>query len=738
MNAPDAKVTVSQSTLLRVGGVLAFSWLLWAANSTWYIAGGFVHPLGAILSVFLYGLFFLYGFLTLQATLPKNYAAYVIAGMAIGLVVRTFVLTSVLRPGIETDGLAISLSAAQAVVAGHDPYAMDHIGAFSQYHLSPEFNTPRIDGSVVSSVTYPALSFLLYVIPVITGMDPRWISVGAFILCMIVLAAMSPPSLRTIVPLVLFVDPNFINYILGLQDISYVPLVAGAAYFWTEMPVLAGVLLGLGACVKQEPWLAGPFFALGVYLSRTTSDRLNATVRAAGAAAIAFLVPNLPFIVENPGAWLRGALDPFGGQNVEWGSGLISVFLATGTSVPRWVLTATAAVIYIVLFALVWRTWPKLRHAAWLVPGLSLFFAPRSLENYYLYLAPICLASWLGQTEGAMAFKAALVQRWQGSQLLKLLAAGALPIVLAGCAHPFASVSVEQLVDSRESGFTDKLVVDVHNQSSAPLTPTYLVIVGGTKQYLWKCERACAPIAAGSTRRAVIGSAGYAAAVPDGTGAAVVVVSSKTGDEAESAGVAVPETTLHLGNACLCAPADLSYSVPAGWNVNLADVASGVVHYDAGTSLGSITLTLTPGGLRMWRYERVDTTFVPFERPVEVGVSKDVLYEGGLSPTQYAGVAVDDGYGHTELFVWGPGARTQAYQGPGGVIIVEPAATQRYLVVDARRFLTVSHLVPSPSYTLSFVIGAMQPKATLSATFTGFHVSAVENRLPPPPQQPGG
>lgn len=734
---PSSGDIAAGDTLVRLGGVLASTWLLWAATDTWYIASGFVHPLGALLAAILYALFFLYGFLTLQQKLPDRYATYIICGLAIALVVRTVVVTSILRPGIETDGLAISLSAAQATVAGQNPYAMDHIGAFSQYHLSPEFNTPKVDGSVVSTVTYPALSFLLYVVPELVHMDPRWVSVGAFILTIVVLGAMAPRQLRTLVPLVVLIDPTFIDYVLGLQDIVYVPLVAAAAYFWTDMPVLAGALLGLGCSIKQEPWLAVPLFAIGVFRSRS-GDRREASiavVRALAAAACTFFATNIPFIIEGPVAWLRGVLDPFIGENVQWGSGLVSLMLANDVQVPRWVYSALGAAVYLALAATVWRTWPKLRHATWLVPGLSLFFAPRSLENYTLYLLPVCLASWLGSLDTARAWKAAFIERCRSSRVWSALASAAAAVIVAGCGQAATSVDIARLVDSKGSGFADRMDIAVHNAGSRPLEATYLVIVDGTRQYLWKCVASCSPVGPGSTSRVTIAPTGYAAAVPAGSGTVAVVVDRRTGDEFESEAAVVPDGTLHLPNACLCAVADLAYPVPAGWRINLADVATRVVRYSQSSRLGSLSLTLVPSPLRLWKSEAISQDFIPFDHPVWLDVSKTVYYSGGTSPTQYAGVEVADQAGHRELFVWGAGARPIAYQGPGGVVVIEPAGRQRRLFVDAGAFAGAAHFAPALPWKFSLVVAAREPAPPMTVTFSGVDLSPGENVVEHPSSQ---
>lgn len=735
---------MADSQLLRIGGILSLSWLLWAANSTWFIAGGFVHPLGATLSVFLYGLFFVLGFVTLRATLPSGYTSYVVGTMALALILRTFVLTSVLRPGIETDGLAISLSAANDVLGGRNPYVTDHAAAFGQYHLSPEFNTPKIDGTVVTEVTYPALSFLLYAAPEALNIDPRWVSVSAFIVTIILLTMIAPSGLRTLAPLVVFIDPNFINYVLGLQDMTYVPLMMLAAYFWTEAPVIAGVLLGLAAAIKQEPWLAVPFFAIGV-LASTDGDaraRFRRAAIALAAVAVAFFIPNMPFIVANPAAWFHGVMDPFAGKNVEWGSGLVALALSGSVHIDRWMLTALGAIAYLAMIVAAIRGWPRIRDALWLAPGFSLFFAPRSLENYYMFLIPVCLASWLGQTENARAFKTRFIERLSGVPFARILAASATAIVLFGCSSPQVAVKVTSIGDSRHAGLIDTLSLVVSNGAAAPLALKYLVIVDGRQQYRWNCLSGCDPLEPGRARMVVIRAPDYAAAVPPESGVAAVAVDSTTGSEFESDFAATPSLNTpngaHLPNACLCVTADLGYVVPAGWEVNQADVATGVVRYASSGDRGSVTMTLTPGPLRSWKYQTISRSFVPFDHPVAAALTKGLPYSGGTSPSSYAGISIDDGDGHSLLFTWGKVARTVAYQGQSGVVVVEPESSQKDLIIAFQPFASAAHLESKPVYTISFVIAAMEPAPPMTATFSGVRVSDPENMIASPIRRSSG
>ena len=74
------------------------------------------------------------------------------------------------------------------------------------------------------------------------------------------------------------------------------------------------ILLGLAMAVKQTPWLIVPFVVPGSCWNRGAGDgwaqAARDGLRYAGIAVAAFLVPNLPYLLASPGAWLHGVLTP--------------------------------------------------------------------------------------------------------------------------------------------------------------------------------------------------------------------------------------------------------------------------------------------------------------------------------------------------------------------------------------------------------------------------------------------
>src|SRR6202043_4107933 len=100
----------------------------------------------------------------------------------------------------------------------------------------------------------------------------------------------------------------------GVTDSLFVPLLIGAAVGWDRFGSERGprawrgpVCLGLAMAVKQTPWLILPFVVAGIVLEsrrlRDWAKGLRDGLRYLAIAAVAFLVPTLPYLLNSPRAW---------------------------------------------------------------------------------------------------------------------------------------------------------------------------------------------------------------------------------------------------------------------------------------------------------------------------------------------------------------------------------------------------------------------------------------------------
>lgn len=436
--------------------------------------------------------------------------ARVLALTTLGLTIGAFLLWSFLQihatPSYGTDEIAFDQYAAQLLQHGLNPYTHSMASAFSLFHVSPDGYTFLLNGQPVTSLSYPALSFLLYVPFLLAGWSSQLavaINVLAWAIAIVLAFTLLPKPLR---PLAIVIGSFsvYISYAVGgVTDALFVPLLIGAVYKWDQFPRLTGiaayrgpVLLGLAMAVKQTPWLVLPFLVAGVALEANRmggrSEALRTGCRYLAIAFAAFLVPNLPFIVMAPHPWLSGVLTPIASHNVPAGQGLIGLTLYLGLGGGS---LATYTVALVVVFVALWLafvvTYPTLKAWAVVCPAIVLFFSARSFGSYLVTLLPAALVA-AASTDLAPRLVTRSVRprslgRWRpgrwvvvGGLLASALAVGAIFTSSAPLAVAITSVrTTGQLATVVQIG------VDVTNHSGTSQTPSFTVESGGQLTAFW-------------------------------------------------------------------------------------------------------------------------------------------------------------------------------------------------------------------------------------------------------------
>jgi len=723
--------------ILRVCGIVAAAWLLWNSFYLWLAVGAQQHAGAVFASIISYVLFFALAALTLMRRLPRFYSIALLIMLGLGICVRAYAMFHYAWATITTDGLALCLYAADLFLRGVNPYGLDLASAYSIFHMPMTYNTPLIGGGVVGAVPYPALAFLIYIPALLAHVDPRWVEVAATLASIAVLYALAPPYLRGAAILLFFVDPSNLDIaIRSGQDILYVPALMLAAFCWTQLPAAAGAFFGVACAIKQEPWLDAPFFFLGVVMAAPSGQRLRYLARALATAIGAFAIPNAYFFITKPAAWTNGVFEPFIARHVPYGSGLVTLVLSGYVHWPPAVLTGLAAALFAALLFVAARFFGAVRNLVWLAPGLALFVAPRSLENYFVYLLPVCMASWFGTFPAAVSIKEKLagaflvrVRRWMPAANVLIMAAA-----MFGCGEsPPIRVSIASAHDSRHVGYIDDVSVNIRNGSDAALSATYLMAYGQT-QYLWRCEAGCEPVPPRATQTAHIAAPDFLAAIPAGTVAQVRVVNAQTGEEYNSNRFVALSPVLHLANPQLAISVNRGYVVPVAWQVDIPDVAAGSISYARSQTHGTIGITLMPTNdpVSPWTTRAIAQNYVPFDKPIAAAVSKTVLFKTDAqgAPTQFAGIEI---YGDNDFvtFCWGDVADTQVKEA-GGLYVVEPARSKSAdLLIDLWKYARASGFPKGGTYRLSFVVGAIRPAAPLHATFSGFDLRGQSNTVRP-------
>jgi uncharacterized membrane protein len=406
-------------------------------------------------------------------------------------------------PDYGTDEVAFDQYAAQLALHGINPYLHSMAAAFPLFHVSPNGYTFLLNGQPVTKLSYPALAFEQYLPLLAMGVTTQaavWTDVAAWALGAIVLYAVLPRKLAPLAAVMVSLDV-FTGYAVGgVTDFLFMPLLIGAAagwdrFAWTRGPAAwrGPVLMGLAMAVKQTPWLIVPFVVAGIAAEsrrlRDWTQALRDGVRYLGIAAVAFLVPNLPYLLNAPGAWLSGILTPVTAQTVPAGQGLVSLSLSLplgGGSLRDF--NFAAIVVLAALLACYLTTYPVLKPAAFLLPSIVLFFATRSFGSYLVTLIPAAVAAAATTQSPATTQRPQLPAPWRHWKWVVSGAASACALaILAALTSPSPLVmSIRSVRTTGQLATVDQVTVSVTNHSGHRLRPSFTVEDGMSMTAFWR------------------------------------------------------------------------------------------------------------------------------------------------------------------------------------------------------------------------------------------------------------
>ncbi|MGH2842054.1 MAG: hypothetical protein ACRDKL_00505, partial [Solirubrobacteraceae bacterium] len=306
--------------------------------------------------------------------------------------------------------------------------------------------------------------------------------------------------------------------LIGLTDMLFMPLLVIAAYRWDRFgsgwrSYAGPIAFGLAMAVKQTPWPVLPFILVALALderARTTARR--GIVRAGRYllwVIIAFLVPNLAFIIASPGAWARGTFTPVVQSLVPAGQGAIglTLFLHIGGGSLTAFSILLALVLLLALLAYA-GTYPLLRAAIFVLPAIAYFFAMRSYADYLLALLPPGLiAAVSASAPPADGPRRALVHSRAFAAALAGVAAACVVVAAYALASSSPlSVTITRVDVSGANNIGNDIHVRVRNGSGAPARPAFTLGSATGVSSFWLVLRGPRTLAAGRTADYLLGS----------------------------------------------------------------------------------------------------------------------------------------------------------------------------------------------------------------------------------------
>lgn len=396
----EKALIIEEHLLVRIAFIFAGGFMLAEGLQNWIRGRIETHPEVIVLLLLTYSVaFVLFALSALDSNIVLKTRDAAVASLILTMVVSWYVITQVEYPhSYQTDALAFVHYAAILLSKGMNPYTQDLQSALSMFSVNPQFITLTPNGDLVSTLNYPALQFLIFVLPVLFGLqDMRWVILVFEVASILVLYFWSPREIRLLALLPIFAGSDLaISFGAGaIADFLWVlPLILMVVFL--DRPWLAGVMYGLASAIKQTPWFLAPFLLIWFLRSGNnteTKPRLRRAGMFAAYALAAFLIPNIGFILSNYGAWYAGVVTPAFGNLVVLGQGLSLITLAGGVPLPPvFYLTATVA-IALTLLVNYFVYFQKLAYAVWAFPAIVLWFSYRGLQNYFIFWIPLLVMS---------------------------------------------------------------------------------------------------------------------------------------------------------------------------------------------------------------------------------------------------------------------------------------------------------------------------------------------------------
>jgi uncharacterized membrane protein len=154
----------------------------------------------------------------------------------------------------------------------------------------------------------------------------------------------------------------------------------------------SAILLGLACAFKQYCWFFVPFFVTDMIVQNNWQSWAGwrQSIRSGFVTLVAFLAPNVPYMIASPAAWFHSLWLPMSEPLFPIGMGIVS--LSVGHVIPYFPPTAYLVLELLALGAALyafcrWRV--KLAEGGLILALIPLFFAFRSLPNYF------AIAPWI-------------------------------------------------------------------------------------------------------------------------------------------------------------------------------------------------------------------------------------------------------------------------------------------------------------------------------------------------------
>jgi uncharacterized membrane protein len=314
--------------------------------------------------------------------------------LSVGLLLTSFVGSAlgtiylIFPAQLGSDVILFTKYSAMLVLDGTNPYTVSFEPVHDVLNQNAHIITPKLDGSHVTSLSYPALSFLVYVPLEWAGIDPRLLDAVILLPLAVLIVYWYAPDQWGVLPITpFFVSGSLFNtFVVDFELLWVIPLML-SIIFWYANRDISAICFGVSCAIKQNPWIIGPFIVLRLtFNAEDYMTGLKDSTRYGIIASIVFFVPNSAFLIDAPADWFAGVFTPIAGGGaplVFYGQGL-ALLSSTGIiQVPK--TAYSIAMIAALVFGMVGYVLylEDVKEVMWVMPMLVMLFNYRGSQKYY-------------------------------------------------------------------------------------------------------------------------------------------------------------------------------------------------------------------------------------------------------------------------------------------------------------------------------------------------------------------
>ncbi len=385
---------------LRIFYLFTAGFLFYESFQNWLRGKLEIHPEVVILCIVGYSLALFLMIISLSSTrILQRFKIIPLLALLFIMSSSIYVIAEIQYNGVyRTDSMAFTHYASQLwLFPSWNPYGQDLQMALEMFTVDVDYITLKPDGDLVTNLNYPALHLLFFTPFAYFGLqDMRWVTFLFAIIIIVILYWKSPSEIRPLILIPFFAGADLaINFTAGcLNDFLWVlPLIITA--FYIGNPLIAGFSYGLACAVKQQPWILFPFLLTYIFRSEEYSgkNKTKSIIMFLTSTVAGFLLPNIFFIIKDPKSWFFDVTTPFSGQLIVISQGLSTMTQSGFIPLSNNFYFLFAVSVFFILLICYNLYFEELKYAIWAFPALILWFSPRGLQNYFIYLIPICLVA---------------------------------------------------------------------------------------------------------------------------------------------------------------------------------------------------------------------------------------------------------------------------------------------------------------------------------------------------------